>query len=199
MSTLNELAAVNQILAAQGLAPVSTIEGSTSKNTQIALNMLRETSRQVQSRGWDFTTVQEYTLALDPESGEITYPDTMTRFTVHTHPWIEQRGGRLFDRKKQSYTFTSAISGTAQFLHAWDDLPFEAQNYIAQKAARKTYEQYVGADETRQSLYLEEKEARLALDQREAETGMHSALNDPYLPHLRGSSYVPGGPKYPRY
>jgi hypothetical protein len=37
----------------------------------------------------------------------------------------------------------------------------------------------------------------MVLDQREADTGHISMLNDPYIPHLRGSSYVPGTPRYP--
>jgi hypothetical protein len=59
------------------------------------------------------------------------------------------------------------------------------------------YEQYVGADEGRQNLYVEEKNAQMILDQREADTGHISMLNDMYLPHLKGSNYVPGTPRYP--
>ena len=37
----------------------------------------------------------------------------------------------------------------------------------------------------------------MVLDQREADTAHVSMLNDPYLPWLRGSTYVPGSPRYP--
>ena len=56
MSTFNELAAVNRILAGQGLPPVNTTDGATSKNTQIALSILRQISTDVQAEGWSFNT-----------------------------------------------------------------------------------------------------------------------------------------------
>jgi hypothetical protein len=197
MSTFNELAAVNRILAAQGLPPVNTIDGDTSKNTQIALSMLRQISMDVQSEGWSFNTEYDYTLPQDAATGEIPVPESITRWFSDEEPWIIQRGTRLYDRQDKTYSFTGAKSGTAQLHLVWDDLPVEAKTFIAARAARVTYEQYVGADETRQNLYVEERNAQMVLDQREADTGHISMLNDPYIPYLRGSSYVPGTPRYP--
>lgn len=197
MSTFNELAAVNRILAAQGLPPVNTIDGDTSKNTQIALSMLRQVSMDVQSEGWSFNTEYDYTLPQDATTGEIPVPESITRWYSDDEPWIIQRGTRLYDRQDKTYAFTGAKNGTAQLNLVWADLPVEAKVFIAARAARITYEQYVGADETRQNLYVEERNAQMVLDQREADTGHISMLNDPHIPYLRGSSYVPGTPRYP--
>lgn len=198
MSTYNELAAVNRILAAQGLPPVATLEGDTSKNTQIALNVLRQTSLDVQSEGWNFNTEYDYVLSQDAASGEVPVPSNVIRWFSDLEPQLVQRGDRLYDRLKQTYKLDGAQEGTAQLLLEWDDLPIEAKTYIAARAARIVYENYVGSDEARQNLYLIERDAQTVLDQREADTGHHSMLNDPYLPFLKGSQYIPGSPRYPR-
>jgi hypothetical protein len=197
MSTFDELSAVNRILAAQGLPPVNTLDGATSKNTQIALTILRQISVDVQAEGWSFNTEYDYTLPQDAATGEVPIPETITRWFSDEEPWLIQRGTRLYDRRDKTYLFTGAKSGTAQLQLEWDELPIEAKTFIAARAARVVYEQYVGADETRQNLYVEEKNAQMVLDQREADTGHISMLNDPYLPYLRGSAYVPGTPRYP--
>lgn len=197
MSTFNELAAVNRILAGQGLPPVNTIDGATSKNTQIALSILRQISTDVQAEGWSFNTEYDFTLAQDAATGEVRVPENVTRWFSDDEPWLIQRGTRLYDRRDKTYVHDGAKEGTAQIQLAWDDLPIEAKTYIAARAARVVYEQYVGADEGRQNLYVEEKNAQMVLDQREADTGHISMLNDMYLPFLKGSNYVPGTPRYP--
>ena len=124
-------------------------------------------------------------------------PENITRWYSDEEPWIIQRGTRLYNRQDKTYAFTGAKNGTAQLNLVWSDLPVEAKVFIAARAARITYEQYVGSDETRQNLYVEERNAQMVLDQREADTGHISMLNDPHIPYLRGSSYVPGTPRYP--
>ncbi len=197
MSTYTELAAVNRILSAQGLPPVNAIDGATSKNTQIALSVLRQTSMDVQAEGWAFNTETDVTFPQDPQTGEIPIPEEVTRFHSDMEPWLIQRGTRLYNRRDKTYTFSGAVSGTVQLQLPWDDLPHEVKTLVAARAARITYESYVGADETRQNLYVEERNAAMVLDQREADTANISMLNDPYLPYLKGSDYVPGAPRYP--
>jgi hypothetical protein len=47
----DELQAVNQILASVGQAPVTTLE-QTNPDVSIALDTLRQVSREVQAEGW---------------------------------------------------------------------------------------------------------------------------------------------------
>ena len=49
----DELQAVNQILASVGQAPVTTLE-QTNPDVSIALDTLRQVSREVQAEGWSF-------------------------------------------------------------------------------------------------------------------------------------------------
>lgn len=49
-----ELEAVNAMLASIGEAPLSSLDGATQADVQIALNILRNTAREVQMWGWRF-------------------------------------------------------------------------------------------------------------------------------------------------
>ncbi len=52
LTPTTELEAVNAMLAAIGEAPISALEGATQADVQIALALLRMTTREVQSWGW---------------------------------------------------------------------------------------------------------------------------------------------------
>jgi len=56
LTGLTELEAVNSMLAAIGEAPVSTLTGATQADVQMAINILRDVTREVQSWGWRFNT-----------------------------------------------------------------------------------------------------------------------------------------------
>ena len=188
---LTQLEAINLVLAAQGLSPATTLEGDLSKDSTTALNILDQTRKQLCLETWDFNVDPEFTLSMNV-NGEIPYAASLMRFSVPGAAYIQMKGGRLYDRAKKSYTFTSAQTGYAQFAVAWDDLPPEAQNYCACRAARVVYEQFLGTDDTRQQLFLEEQTARTQLEQRDAETAKFNMLDESTLPAFYGSEVVPG-------
>ncbi|HEY9818372.1 MAG TPA: hypothetical protein V6D20_21570, partial [Candidatus Obscuribacterales bacterium] len=74
----------------------------------------------------------------------------------------------------------------------WDELSEEARKYIIAKASRKVYETHVGAQENRQNLYQEEITARASLLDMDTQAAQYNMLDDPTMPTLRGSQYVPG-------
>ncbi len=188
---ISELQAVNQILAAQGLASVNTLEGKLSKDAVTAKNMLDQVRRQVGMEAWSWNVDPNYTLSKDA-NGEVPYPDNLVRFAVHDAPYIQQRAGRLYDRSKKTFVFTSAVTGEAHFVLEWDEQPPEAQNYVAARAARVVYEQFLGTDDTRQQLFLEEQTALRQMEQRDAEVARYNMLDEPTLPFFHGSSILPG-------
>ena len=59
-----ELPAVNQILAACGQAPVTSLD-QTNPDVAIAYDTLLETSREVQSEGWSFNKEAHYPMTPD--------------------------------------------------------------------------------------------------------------------------------------
>ena len=63
MALTTKLEAVNTMLGVIGESPVNTISGSSlPASVVVALNILDETNREVQSVGWDFNTEFDYPL-----------------------------------------------------------------------------------------------------------------------------------------
>ena len=187
---LTQLEAVNIILMAQGLTPASTLEGQVSKDTQIAYTSLEMQTKLVQNERWDFNSDWCYTLSIDAITGEIAVPDSIKRFVVPGELWLEIKDGRLYNRKDKTYVFDAAVEGQAMFELEWDELPPEAQSYIAHKTARVVYESFLGSDETRENLYREEMTARTLLEQQDAESAGYTMLTDASLPYLRGNEII---------
>lgn len=192
---MNKLDAVNTVLMAQGLNPVSTLEGDLPRDAQTALALLDQTTRTFQNEKFFFNTEMNYTLSVN-ELGEVTYPEELIRFVVPGQRWVEMREGRLYDRRAQSFTsFTSAVSGHAMFVLEWDRLPTEAQNYVANKTARLAYESFMGTDDTRDNLFREEMTARTVFEQADTDQAGYTMLSDPLIPYVQGSDYYPPSPR----
>ena len=77
-----ELDAVNQILSSVGQAPVTTLDLQ-NPEVSIAVNTLREQSKQVQLEGWSFNTEHGYELIRDSNTNEITFPPTALALDAH--------------------------------------------------------------------------------------------------------------------
>jgi hypothetical protein len=81
-----ELEAVNAMLASIGEAPLDTLDGATQSDVQTAINILRDTTREVQSEGWRFNT--EFGFEIAPELA-FNYADSAgvtTRLGVYRPP-----------------------------------------------------------------------------------------------------------------
>lgn len=58
-----ELDAVNLMLSAIGKSPLTTLAGTLSKDTTMAVNLLRTATRELQAKGWKFNTEFGYEIA----------------------------------------------------------------------------------------------------------------------------------------
>ena len=81
-----ELDAVNQILSSVGQAPVTTLDLQ-NPEVAIAVNTLREQSKQVQLEGWSFNTEHHYKMERSSDLNEIAYPSNVLALdaNVETH------------------------------------------------------------------------------------------------------------------
>lgn len=141
-----ELEAVNECLENIGQAPVSTIAGDLGVDTQIALNFVRKTNRQLQSQGWYWNTEEEYLLSPNGD-GDILLPAN----TLSVRPAgrdvtrkLVQRGPRLYDRDNQQFTFTDGVYVDLTLGLAFEDLPETARRFIALRAARQFQDRIEG-------------------------------------------------------
>lgn len=167
LTPTTELEAVNLMLSAIGESPITSLDDGSSVDTSQALLMLANVSRQVQQRGWWFNTEDEYPLTPDNISQYILVPAN-TMKVVSSDTSIVLRGNRLYDKTNHTYNFTAPVTVTEiTFLLAFNELPEQARNLIAQRATRMFQERMLGSDTI--SAFTKQDEGQAALDLEVAE------------------------------
>jgi hypothetical protein len=170
MATLtSKLEAVNTMLGYIGEAPVNSIATSTAlpQSAALAKNILDEVSREVQSDGWHFNTVENFKLAQGVPVGTFQVPaNTLQVDAVDVGVDIVQRGLNLWDRTKNTNTFTvDTITVDMTFLLDWEELPEQARRYIAIKAGRIFQSRLVGSRELESLIMRDEIMAKARLEE----------------------------------
>lgn len=167
-----ELGAVNEILAAIGQAPVTTLE-QTNPDVAICYNTLIQISREVQSQGWAFNIEREYPLTPDV-SNEISVPNNYLRIDLSPYYNINRyeaviRNGKLYNKSEHTYIWTeSTVYVDIIWFFTWEDLPAPIQDYIISRAASVTSQRLIG--DNNQYELLKDKEASTLVIAQEYET-----------------------------
>lgn len=134
----SELEAVNECLSNIGQAPVSTITGDLSSDTETALNMVRTVNRALQSKGWYWNTEKNFELSPNVD-GDILIPsNSLSVDTTGDSSDLDlvARGRRLYDRENHTYTFTDPVYVELVIGLTFEELPETARRYISLKSAR---------------------------------------------------------------
>lgn len=146
------LDAVNTMIACVGEAPVNSLDGALSADAAVALNTLRETVREVQSRGWHFNTQR---MDLVPDSSKrIRVPDNVIRadtdgMSEEHRLDISLRGNLVFDRGGSTEFFNRPIrDAKVVVLLEWESLPESCRRYCMIRAARKFADRMVGSEKS---------------------------------------------------
>lgn len=199
--TLTELEAVNLILASADMMPVTTLDSTTTAEATLAKAQLDAAYTEILNEGWDFNTEYEYELAADDNGiiyiddvnarvgpsyeGTVAIPavpphSPLMRYDVVDNSAVVVRGDRLYDRYVgASNQFTRSVKGTAIFKLVWASVPFEAQNYMTKKAARRFHEYHVGTSDALRSLVQDEQEGRRLLLDMDMDAGSYSVFDAP--------------------
>ena len=189
IETDTELSAVNSILGAIGQAPITTLKTSTgnnslssqiSENPEIAFifNLLRDANIDTQSEGWHFNT--EHHVKFSPDSnGNILIPNDVISMDAHDNYTrrttdLVRRQGKLYDKIKHTYTFTSDLDLDLVRLYEFEDLPVVFRRYIVYRASRMAATQLVANPQLVRLLGVQEQQARAALQEYECNQGDHS-------------------------
>ncbi len=158
-----QLEAVNKMLACVGESPIETLLGELTANVQIAVDLLRDTSRELQSGQWNFNTEEDFELSRATD-GTVTLPGntldcdlTLENGQVN----IVQRGLRLYDKSNHTYVFQSNPRVDIVFFLSWDELNEPTRNYIKIRAARIYQDQTVGSQEHHQFTAQDEATAQI--------------------------------------
>lgn len=179
------MAAVNDILAAIGEPPVSTLEGDSNADVANARRILNKINRQIQSKGWTFNIEEGISLLPDVYSSMIPYsPDYLSVMSPSGTTSYVNRGGYLYDRVNRTDVFSGSVSVNLIRLKPYEEMPECFRHWIVTKAARQFNSRFFGAPEVDGMLQEEEAEASRDCFEYELDYGQYNMLD--------GDSFVSG-------
>lgn len=161
------------------------VETQANPDVAIALNTLREVSREVQSEGWTFNT--EFDFPITPDSNnEIKIANNVLQMDLNMshNENIEKdavsRGGKLYDRIKHTDKWTAAtVYVDVVWYMDWGDLPDPIQAYITARAATIVSSRIVGDPNQYQILQQKEAITRAQAQEYECNQGDYSFFGFP--------------------
>jgi len=180
-----ELEAVNTILSTIGEAPLNSLTGSLPVDGTVALNILSEIAREVQSAGWHFNTHYKVTLSRDTDN-KIPLATNILRVELDPNRYsklqydIVQRNNYLYNLAKNQNTFDTNFEDViAVYLLPFDEIPEQAKRYITIRSARVFHDRTLGANTLHKFSTEDEARALIILKQAEASTGDYSIFDTP--------------------
>ncbi len=140
------------------------VETQTNPDVAIALNTLREVSREVQAEGWSYNTEFDYPITPD-SNNQIRIADNVLQMDLNQgYPEnIEKeavfRGGKLYDKKahKDNAWTAETVYVDIVWYYDWEDIPQPIQAYIVARAAAIVSSRIIG--DANQYQILQQKEA----------------------------------------
>lgn len=166
----DKLSAVNQCLNNIGEAPVTSLDSGLLVDAQVALDVVEEVNRTVQSKGWYFNTE---TMTLTPNtSNNISLPNnTLKVDTTGTSIGYDliKRGTRLYDRENNTFTITAKKELEITLLLDFEDLSEPFKVWIATMAARTFQERQLGVDSISNQNREDERKAKASAMQEETD------------------------------
>ena len=193
-----KLESVNIMLSAIGESPINTLSettGTTFDNTvlpvdaQMALDVLQEQNRAVQSEGWSFNTEIDVTLLRSNVTKEVILPTDVLRVdpNIHQHPSVDaiQRGLKMYDRLNNTFSFDNDLVCTIVYFREFNEIPEPARYYITVKAARVFVDRLVSDGGLRGFTQQDEARARAVLMETDLSNADHNILRgDPSLTNV---------------
>ena len=163
------------------------VETQANPDVAIALNTLREVSREVQSEGWTYNKEFDYELTPD-SNNEIIIPDNMLQVDLNISSKRSGnrqfdsiiRGGKLYDRIKHSYKWTDeSVYVDVLWYFEWEHIPDVVQAYIVARAATIVSSRIIGDGNQYQMLQQKEAYARAMALEYECNQGDYSFFGEP--------------------
>ncbi|MER8422478.1 hypothetical protein [Mesorhizobium sp. M1403] len=187
LTPFTELEAINEILATGSESPVSTLDENTVIDASLAMNTLRATSVEVQTRGWNFNTENNLVIAPDQDGTVVLPRNTLGVDTVGETASINavQRGLRLYNETDKTYVWTAAPTVTLVVALAFEELPSTARLYITIRAARKYQDRYFGDTASHSYSAADESEAKSTMMDEELRSTSPNMLNSQFARDLQ--------------
>jgi hypothetical protein len=157
---------ISQTISNQALTQssvTSRVENQTNPDVAIALNTLREVSREVQSEGWSFNKELDYPITPDSNNevniaNNVLQMDLNRTYTQNIDRDSINRGGQLYDKKKHSNKWTDeTLYVDITWYFDWANIPDPIQAFIVARAASVVSSRIIG--DGNQYQMLQQKEA----------------------------------------
>lgn len=134
-----ELAAVNRIIGAVGQAPVASLS-SPNPEVSIALQTLRDVSKEIQAEGWSFNSEREFILIPDVNQ-EILLPGNLLSITLSRVPEnygvdVTRRSGKLYNKTTHTFDWGTipSLKCDVVWFYPIEDVPQPVVDYIVARA-----------------------------------------------------------------
>jgi hypothetical protein len=161
-----ELQAVNAMLRSIGEAPVNTLPTAGVSDASLAQDTLHEVNRAVQGKGLKFNS--DYQVRFTPDvDGYINIPTNALRVTATFRSYDTDyavRNRKLYDRRNQTYVFTSFVELDITYFLTWADMPEHVRRYVYVRASRQFQQETVGSQILWQFKAQDEAEARAEMN-----------------------------------
>jgi hypothetical protein len=178
-----QLEAVNTMLSTIGESPVNSLTGSLPLDASIAVNILNEVNREVQSAGWKFNTSWKVSLPRDVNNKLVVGTDVLHIEFNHLRESKSSydpvlRGNYLYNLAKESYTWDKDFEYvTVIYLLDFETIPEQARRYITIRASRIYHDRTLGSQAIHKYSLTDELGALALLKQTEADTADHNIFD----------------------
>jgi len=162
IALITELEVINSVLSAAGDSPVSSLD-TTYQPVFIIQEIIRNISRDLQTKKYWFNTEYDITLTPNTETDKIILPFNILTFEPEDTKYVA-RGLTVYNREDRTSTITEEITATYTVMLDFDELPQQARKFI-QAAARVQYNnEYFGELNLKQDLLKELQQAENELN-----------------------------------
>ena len=195
LAPTTRLDVINMMLSGIGLRPVTAdqLESKTRSEVTMAVNLLEDVTREVQSSGWGFNTENAYPFVPN-EEGEILLPPGLLKIegTPH-HPGLtmRRRSGTfgkqfyLYDPHRHSFTFKQTVYADVVWQFEFEDLPEPFRRYILIRSGRMFQDRVSGSHSQHMFQERDEMIALSALRNSDNQTTQPNMLNFKTFPLMR--------------
>jgi len=182
LKRMSELDAVNMMLMTIGEYKVNDLTNLAGRSdAAIAKDILNNTSRAVQSKGWTFN--MDFDVVKVPNGNDqiplgnsILRIDTTNKVRSGDSDIVE-RANKLYDREKNTHTFTENVTVNEVILLNFDELPEAARRFIAVRSARIFHDRVVGSGELHRFFQEDEAQAWSELLEYEGNVGDYTIFD----------------------
>lgn len=179
---MSELDAVNMMLMTIGEYKVNDLTNLAGRSdAAIAKDILNNTSRAVQAKGWTFN--MDFDVVKKPnQNSQIPLGNSVLRIDTTNKVRsgdsdIVERANKLYDREKNTHTFTENVTVNEVILLNFDELPEAARRFIAVRSARIFHDRVVGSGELHRFFQEDEAQAWSELLEYEGNVGDYTIFD----------------------